>query len=258
MHLWPWGLFASLLGLWAGLDLASRRLGTARVDQWVFAHRDRLPIPFLIVGVVTRLASHGVMPPGRRGQLEMLGAVLVVLGELIRVWSVGIVGAATRSASTHATRLVQEGPYVLVRNPIYVGNFLLCIGLACFAGSWVLVMACSLYFVPVYGRVIRAEERFLGEKFGSAYEAFCRRVPRIVPRMPWSWQALRSPFSWRELRKEYQTIAGIVCAMLLIQLVMRAVTGAAEGVSAPGLRSGCLSSVCRSLQFRDPMWYTFT
>lgn len=220
MNLWPWGVFASLLALAGGLRFASRRVGTERVDGWVFAHRDHLPIPFLVIGVVTRLVSWRTQPVPTRHGLEVLGVLLIVFGESLRIWAVGIAGAATRSASVHAKRLVQEGPYAIIRNPIYAGNFLLCLGLACFTQSWAVVLACAGYFVVVYRRIIRAEERFLRASFGAPYEEFSRRVPSLLPRFGWSWQRLRGPFSFRELRKEYQTITGIVCAAILIHLVV--------------------------------------
>ena len=218
MELWPWILFASLLVFSAGLLFANHHLGADRVDRWVFAHRDHLPIPFLIIGLLTRLVFRGVTPLPRQGGLEILGVLFIVLGESLRIWAVGIVGASTRSASTNAKRLVQEGPYAIIRNPIYAGNFLLCLGLACFTSSWEVLLACTVYFIVVYGRIIRAEERFLRATFGVLYDDFCRRVPRLVPRLDDSWQSLRAPFSFRELRKEYQTMTGILCAALLMHL----------------------------------------
>lgn len=218
---WPWILFAALLTLALGLRWASHRWGTEHVDHWVFAHRDRLPIPFLLIGIVSRLLSKGPRSPAQwRSGLALLGLLLIVVGESLRIWAVGIAGAATRSRSTNARRLVQEGPYTIVRNPIYVGNLLLCLGLACFTASWTVALACLLYFLIVYSRIIRTEEHFLRATFGTVYEAFCRRVPQFLPRFRWSWQVLRAPFSMRELRKEYQTIAGIICATLVLHLVV--------------------------------------
>ncbi len=221
MQPWPWILFAALAVFAIGLYMTSRRLGAGRVNSWVFGHRDHLPIPFLLIGIATRLLSNESSSWTQwRGVSEVAGVLLILLGESLRIWAVGIVGAATRSASTNAKRLVQEGPYAMIRNPIYAGNFLLCLGLACFTDSWVVVVACTLYFVIVYSRIIRAEERFLTERFGAGYEEFCRQVPRLVPRLRWPSVGLRASFSTHELRKEYQTIAGIVSAALLLHVIV--------------------------------------
>lgn len=220
ISLWPWGLFVFMLCSWVSLLVVTNRLGSVRVNDWLFSHRDHLPLPFLAVGVLTRLASSGLAPGVRRHWMEWIGLLLIVVGEGMRIWAVGIVGAATRSSSVNAKRLVESGPYAIIRNPIYMGNFLVVVGLACLAQSWAAVMACAFYFLVVYRRIIYAEERFLLASFGACYEAFCRRVPRLLPTMRWSWEHLRAPFSLRELRKEYQTITGIVVAAIIIHLTV--------------------------------------
>ena len=218
---WPWGLYLSLLLLELGLSLLTRGVGASRVDQWVFGHRDHLPIPFLILGLLTRLLSKEAGPASWwNGGREGLGIGLIVLGESLRVWAVGIVGASTRSASTNAKRLVHEGPYAVIRNPIYAGNLLLCLGLVCFTASWHAALACLLYFLIVYSRIIRAEERFLKAAFGRAYDEYCRRVPRVIPSRGWPREAFRAQCAVRELRKEYQTIIGIVIAALCLHLAL--------------------------------------
>ena len=219
LFLWPWGLLGSLVLFWVGLLIAAKRLGSARVNAWLFSHRNNLPIPFLAIGIVTRLIS-ARWTPAPTGWQGWVGALLIVLGESTRVWAVGIVGATSRSASVNAKRLVEQGPYAIIRNPIYAGNFLVCVGLACLARSWATMVACIFYFVVVYRRIIHAEERFLRASFGVCYEAFCRRVPRLFPTMRWSWEHLRAPFSLRELRKEYQTIVGIVVAAAIIHMLV--------------------------------------
>ena len=220
MVVWPGMLFVSLVGFAAALSVVSRRVGAEQVDRWVFAHRDWLPMPFLVIGLASRLGFIGTVASAQwREGMTLTGILLILLGESLRIWAVGIVGAATRSASTNARRLVQEGPYAVIRNPIYAGNFLLCLGLACFTMSWAVAAACALYFVVIYSRIIRTEERFLSERFGAVYAQFCRRVPRLVPRLRGSWRGLQAPFSLRELRKEYQTIAGIICAALLLRII---------------------------------------
>ncbi len=77
--------------------------------------------------------------------------------------------------------LIQDGPYGLVRNPIYTGMFgmLLATGLA--AGRWIpLLAAIVLFAIGTYVRIHR-EERLLREAFGSEFEAYARRVPAVIP-----------------------------------------------------------------------------
>ncbi len=220
MQAWPSVLFASLALFEAGLAVASHRQGARPVDEWLFKHRDHLPIPFLMIGILSCLVSR-MTPQVSRKWMSLFGVFLVILGEGLRVWSVGIVGAATRSRSTNAQRLVQEGPYALTRNPIYAGNLLLCLGLTSFLHSWAALLACLLYFIIVYLRIIRAEEHFLQKAFGATYDDYCRRVRPILPRWNASEEALRAPFRLKELRKEYWTIAGIACALIAAEILSR-------------------------------------
>ncbi|HKO04217.1 MAG TPA: isoprenylcysteine carboxylmethyltransferase family protein [Candidatus Acidoferrales bacterium] len=79
-------------------------------------------------------------------------------------------------------RLVVEGPYSHVRNPIYTGmlGMMLATGIA-FSVWWALSAAVVLYAAGTAIRV-RAEERLLHEAFGEDFEAYCRYVPAVIPR----------------------------------------------------------------------------
>lgn len=78
-------------------------------------------------------------------------------------------------------RLLTEGIYAKVRNPRYLEIllFLLAyVAFANFAGTWILL---ALSFPALHG-VVLLEERELRDRFGPEYEAYCRRVPRYIPR----------------------------------------------------------------------------
>jgi protein-S-isoprenylcysteine O-methyltransferase Ste14 len=113
-----------------------------------------------------------------------------VLTVAIAVASVWLVNAAARRLGKQwalAARLVegheliQDGPYRIVRNPIYTGMFgmLLATGLA--AAQWIpLLIAIVLFIAGTYIRM-RTEERLLSAAFGSEFEAYARRVPALIP-----------------------------------------------------------------------------
>lgn len=127
-------------------------------------------------------------PIARMG--KYLEITLAALTMVMAIGSVWFVSAAVRSLGTHwsiAARLVEghklvtEGPYRIVRNPIYTGMFgmLLATGLA--IGHWVgLLSAVVLYAVGTVIRV-QSEEKLLREAFGAEFEAYARRVPAVVP-----------------------------------------------------------------------------
>lgn len=78
--------------------------------------------------------------------------------------------------------LVTQGPYSLVRNPIYLGMFgaILGAGLV-FARWWTFLVAIVLFLIGNHVR-ITAEERLLRETFGAKFDDYARRVPAFLPR----------------------------------------------------------------------------
>jgi protein-S-isoprenylcysteine O-methyltransferase Ste14 len=78
-------------------------------------------------------------------------------------------------------RLVVEGPYRYVRNPLYDTDLCLILGAALLTRSWPLVLLAALYLVQL-GLQIPLEERELRERFGAPYSRYCELVPRFVPR----------------------------------------------------------------------------
>jgi protein-S-isoprenylcysteine O-methyltransferase Ste14 len=77
--------------------------------------------------------------------------------------------------------LIQDGPYRFVRNPIYAGMFGMLVATGRAVTQWLpLVVAIVLFAVGTWIRV-RSEERLLREAFGSAFEAYARHVPALIP-----------------------------------------------------------------------------
>lgn len=78
--------------------------------------------------------------------------------------------------------LTTTGPYSWVRNPLYLGSILIAAGFAVALLSWPVGLALTVMFVAIYAPVIASEERFLRAKF-PGFDAYCSRVPRLVPRL---------------------------------------------------------------------------
>src|SRR5581483_6730090 len=105
---------------------AAEQRPSARIGAWLFRNRSWLPVPFLIV---TLLA-----PSHFRGLNWLAGAVLIVIGEAIRLAGVAAAGTATRRRSRDVQRLVTYGIFGWVRNPLYVGNFFIWMGFVLISG----------------------------------------------------------------------------------------------------------------------------
>jgi protein-S-isoprenylcysteine O-methyltransferase Ste14 len=88
-------------------------------------------------------------------------------------------------------RLVVEGPYRFVRNPLYVTDFALILGTALLANELFLFLLAALYAAQL-ALQLPLEERELRQRFGLRYGRYCRLVPRFVPkRRPVRMQGFR-------------------------------------------------------------------
>lgn len=150
------------------------------------------------------------------------GVLLVLLGESIRFWGVAYAGPATRTTKkVTCARLVTEGPYAYVRNPLYIGNFL--IGLGFMIMAWALMPWMLLVFVVLfllqYSAIVHLEEEFLSQKFGKTYRTFQNHVPRWIPRLsPYRGNKRNSirPDFKIALRSERNTLQTIMIVVLCI------------------------------------------
>jgi protein-S-isoprenylcysteine O-methyltransferase Ste14 len=79
--------------------------------------------------------------------------------------------------------LITQGPYAVVRNPIYFGMFGLVIGTGLAFARWWTLLAAVVFFLAGNHLRIRAEENLLRETFGSRFEDYARRVPSFFPRL---------------------------------------------------------------------------
>ena len=91
------------------------------------------------------------------------------------MWSVSYAGGETRTTSVGAPSLCTAGPYGFVRNPIYVGNMLMYLGIVIVAGSpnlMLMALATMSFFIIQYSLIISLEEEKLDELFGSDYTTY--------------------------------------------------------------------------------------
>ncbi len=130
------------------------------------------------------------LPPARPISVVFaaVGTLLAFAGVLVSVWAIAttvrrrvILDAGHFVKQEHP--LVTGGAYGFVRNPMYLGIILLWFGIAVAFQSGVLLAAAAAYVVPVLWFYIRAEERMMASEFGAQFEAYARRVGRLVPRL---------------------------------------------------------------------------
>src|SRR5215831_2331857 len=127
-------------------------------------------------------------------QAAAVGAVIAALGQIVRAATIGLryVIRGGRGRRVYAEDLVTEGIYSHTRNPMYVGNLLIMVGVAIASNSWVTLAVAVPLGIFMYTSIVAAEEEYLQARFGAAFSAYCRDVPRWWPRLAGLRATLRS------------------------------------------------------------------
>ena len=128
---------------------------------------------FLKLRVVLVIAAVAAVAYCARMQWLLAGFAVSMFGQLIQLWSF--------ASLVKNEQLTARGPYVLVRNPMYLGRYFLVLGFVMVAGNvWVVLAYTVLYWFYMYNRVRREETR-LTQLLGAPYSAYCAAVNRFLP-----------------------------------------------------------------------------
>lgn len=170
---------------------ASEQRTSAKLGAVLFRNRSWLPVPFVLVALLA--------PAQPTAANWIAGGVLIAIGEWIRLAGVAAAGTVTRRRSRDVQRLVTYGIFGWMRNPLYVGNFLIWMGFVVISGVlWFLPLAIVLFGVE-YTLIVAYEEGVLESIFGDEYLRFKASTPRWIPRPP--RQREIGPHDWGEAWK---------------------------------------------------------
>ena len=191
MNFWPTAAFVVMVLSWVAFVIvfATQKKAPSSPDK----KRD----PVSILGIVFQGTSYAVawairrpwftpmFPPNR--SLEIALSVLTMVLAVGSVWFCGSAvktlgkqwSLAARVLEGH--KLVTQGPYNVVRNPIYTGMFgmLLATGLA--VSHWLGLSIAIVIFAIGTSIRVRSEEKLLREAFGREFDDYARRVPAVIP-----------------------------------------------------------------------------
>lgn len=157
------------------------------------------------------------------------GIALCFLGATIRFWASGYLRKDSRPAV--------GGPYAMVRNPLYLGTYLMALGTALSIENWWLLGTMTVLFAAIYHYIILDEETKLQRIFGEPYLKYCKLVPRFFPRL---WPANKKGltevnpeeshhhYSWELAKKNkayeaYASFAGLIGFVALVAFVWKQV-----------------------------------
>ncbi len=152
-----------------------------------------------------------------------IGLFITCLGQLIRGLTIGLayIVRGGKEGKPYAEGLVTDGIFNHCRNPLYVGNILMLLGVGILANSLLYVAVIIPVFIFIYQAIVLAEENFLRGKFGAGFDEYCKQVNRWFPNLSGIGKTFSSmQFNWKRwILKEHTTqfiwLIGI-CLLLLL------------------------------------------
>ena len=194
-----------------------------RSGNWLFRWRSFLPV-IVLAGFALILKEFTLL--GNSERLDQWWEVFCLgvsfFGLTIRILTIGHTPYGTSGRNTHtqvAETLNTTGLYSAVRNPLYLGNYFMSLGIVLFLHLWWLVVIYTLIFWLYYERIIFAEEEFLRSKFGQSYLDWANTTPVFIP----SFAQYKSPelcFSLKNvLRREYNGFFAVILIMFILEVV---------------------------------------
>lgn len=197
----------------------------ARQGQFLFRWRSFLPLLLLLPASIAFTVNADMI--ARYGDLfsdtwGLVGMLVSLGGLLIRWITAGYVPAGTSGRNTteqRAFELNTTGMYSICRNPLYLGNFFIILGVIVSIKVWWMVAIFILAYWLYIERIIAAEEAFLTESFGHTYTQWATQTPAFWPDFK-KWQAPALPFSFKTvLRREYNGLFGAGAAFFLTEFI---------------------------------------
>lgn len=188
-----------------------------RIGNFLFHYRNALfPVVYalLVVNSQPLLSSYRIA--------AILGFLVALSGQLLRAATIGLeyIIRGGRNRQIYAEKLVQGGLFAHCRNPLYVGNLLILLGVGIASNSVVFFSVALPFFLFAYWAIIAAEENYLRNKFRQEFDDYCARVNRLLPnlsRLMQTFSGMR--FNWRRLiTKEYGSMYYWLVGIILVTL----------------------------------------
>ncbi len=144
------------------------------IGSWFFKMRGGLwTLIYVIILFMTRHTDPEII---------LKALIMVLAGQLWRCWAAGTI-MLYRGENVKAENLTTTGPYSLMRNPLYFGNFLIGLGWSIIAGKFAILLFVVSFVILYVLIIIPYEEKFLFGKFGIEYKNYCSRVGMFFPKV---------------------------------------------------------------------------
>jgi protein-S-isoprenylcysteine O-methyltransferase Ste14 len=190
--------------------------------NFLFRYRGQIPIVLFVLAIpFIYFTDLNVYSDSQLNTITIFAMAISFLGFLVRAYTIATTPGGTSGRNTKeqiADFLNSTGIYSLLRHPLYLGNYLMWIGIVLFTFSIYFVVIVSLMYWLYYERIMFAEERFLEKKFGQAYLDWSSTKSAFLPRFS-SYVKSSVSFSFKSiLRREYSGVLATVIGFVFVEI----------------------------------------
>lgn len=188
-----------------------------------FKYRGQFPLVLFVAVIPVLLFDSNYIVVNAFYWPILFSSVLVsVMGLIIRFITIGKTAKQTSGRNTwgHEAKVLNTtGIYSLMRHPLYLGNFLMWMGIVMYVGNiWFLLLVGIIYWM-YYERIVFAEELFLEKEHGDYFLNWSKRIPAFFPSFK-QYQSSSIQFSMKTiLRREYPGVSALMIAFVYVDFV---------------------------------------
>jgi protein-S-isoprenylcysteine O-methyltransferase Ste14 len=215
-----------------------------RSGNWLFKRRSYLPLVLYLIALLVIIFDHREFMPHTGLLWSLLCLAVSFSGLAIRAFTIGYTPAGTSGRNTGEGQVAEQlntaGIYSLLRHPLYLGNFMMWLGLFLYVGNvWFVITACLLFWL-YYERIMFAEEHFLRRKFGDAYLKWSSATPAFLPHFG-HYRKAGLDFSLRNvLKREYNGFFATIISFMALDFAKHAIHQANYTLSTHWIYIGIL------------------
>jgi len=191
--------------------------------NFLFKYRGQFPVLLFVLSIPCIYLTDYTLINYKEHHLFMFISISIsILGFLVRFYTIGTTPKGTSGRNTKeqvADVLNSSGMYSMVRHPLYLGNYLIWLGISLASFNIYFAVIMSLLFWIYYERIMFAEERFLERKFGADYLNWASKLPAFLPSFL-NFKKSDTKFSIiTVLRREYASVLAAVVGFTFIEVL---------------------------------------
>ena len=193
-----------------------------KTGNWLFKYRSYLPVSLFVLYYVGLIQMDTSLELFQQYNWLIFCFCISLLGQFIRIISVGKVPIGTSGRNTKQQKAVSvniSGIYSIVRHPLYLGNYFMWLGMFLLIPIIWLQIVFSLIYWVYYERIMIAEEDFLRYKFSSDYTNWAARTPAFIPSFK---RFVKNPLPYKYkniIRREYTSLSAMIIIFLFLFII---------------------------------------